>query len=165
KETGPRQESGYPAKCARAFPMTPERWQELSNVLYRALELAPEDRPAFLDRVCESDTALRQEIESLLSASAEMNSSFLKSSALAMTIKPGTRLDDYEIEALIGSGGMGEVYRARDVRLKRAVAIKVLPQFLSNDPDRLRRFEQEAQAAAALNHPNLLAMFQLGTYQ
>src|SRR5262249_14476816 len=66
---------------------------------------------------------------------------------------------------LIGSGGMGEVYRARDTRLKRAVAIKVLPQFVSNDPDRLRRFEQEAQAAAALNHPNILAVFQLGTYQ
>ena len=145
--------------------MTPERWQKLSNVLYQALELAPEDRPAFLDRVCASDTTLRREIESLLSASDEMRSSFLKSSSLAMTIKPGTRLDDYEVETLIGSGGMGEVYRARDTRLKRAVAIKVLPQFVSNDPDRLRRFEQEAQAAAALNHPNILAVFQLGTYQ
>ena len=145
--------------------MTPERWQKLSNVLHQALELAPEDRPAFLDRVCASDTTLRREIESLLSASDEMNSSFLKSSSLAMTIKPGTRLDDYEVETLIGSGGMGEVYRARDTRLKRAVAIKVLPQFVSNDPDRLRRFEQEAQAAAALNHPNILAVFQLGTYQ
>lgn len=145
--------------------MTPERWQKLSNVLYQALELAPEDRPAFLDRACVSDTALRRELESLLSASDEMRSSFLKSSSLAMTIKPGTRLDDYEVETLIGSGGMGEVYRARDTRLKRAVAIKVLPQFVANDPDRLRRFEQEAQAAAALNHPNILAVFQLGTYQ
>ena len=145
--------------------MTPERWQELSDVLYQALELAPGDRSAFLDRACASDTALRRELESLLSASDEMRSSFLKSSSLAMTIKPGTRLDDYEVETLIGSGGMGEVYRARDTRLKRAVAIKVLPQFVSNDPDRLRRFEQEAQAAAALNHPNILAVFQLGTYQ
>jgi serine/threonine protein kinase/Tol biopolymer transport system component len=145
--------------------MTPERWQTLSNVLYQALELAPGDRPAFLDRACASDTALRQELESLLSASDEMRSSFLKSSSLAMTIKPGTRLDDYEVETLIGSGGMGEVYRARDTRLKRAVAIKVLPRFVSNDPDRLRRFEKEAQAAAALNHPNILAVFHLGTYQ
>lgn len=145
--------------------MTPERWQQVSNVLYQALELAPNERPAFLDRACASDTTLRPEIESLLSASVEMNSSFLKSSSLAMTIKPGTRIDDYEVERLIGSGGMGEVYRARDIRLKRAVAIKVLPQFVSNDPDRLRRFEQEAQAAAALNHPNILAVFQLGTYQ
>ncbi|HXJ10739.1 MAG TPA: protein kinase, partial [Candidatus Limnocylindrales bacterium] len=145
--------------------MTPERWQKLSDVLYQALELAPGDRSAFLDRACASDTALRRELESLLSASDEMRSSFLKSSSLAMTIKRGTRLDDYEVETLIGSGGMGEVYRARDTRLKRAVAIKVLPQFVSNDPDRLRRFEQEAQAAAALNHPNILAVFQLGTYQ
>jgi serine/threonine protein kinase/Tol biopolymer transport system component len=145
--------------------MTPERWQKLSNVLYQALELAPGDRSAFLDRACASDTALRREIESLLSASDDMKSSFLKSSSLAMTIKPGTRLDEYEVETLIGSGGMGEVYRARDARLKRAVAIKVLPQFVSNDPDRLRRFEQEAQAAAALNHPNILAVFQLGAYQ
>src|SRR5215472_15719132 len=145
--------------------MTPERWQKLSNVLYQALELAPGDRPAFLDHACASDAALRREIESLLSASDEMRSSFLKSSSLAMAIKPGTRLDDYEVETLIGSGGMGEVYRARDTRLKRGVAIKVLPQFVSNDPDRLRRFEQEAQAAAALNHPNIVGVFQLGTYQ
>jgi serine/threonine protein kinase/Tol biopolymer transport system component len=145
--------------------MTPERWQTLSNVLYQALQLAPEDRPAFLDRACASDSALRQELESLLSASDEMRTSFLKSSSAAIAIKPGTRLDDYEVEALIGSGGMGEVYRARDTRLKRVVAIKVLPQFVSNNPDRLRRFEQEAQAAAALNHSNILAVFHLGTYQ
>ena len=144
--------------------MTPERWQKLSNVLYQALELAPGDRSAFLDRACAADTALRRELESLLSASDEMRSSFLKSSSLTMTIKPGTRLDDYEVETLLGSGGMGEVYRARDTRLKRAVAIKVLPQFVSNDPNRLRRFEQEAQAAAALNHPNIVAVFQLGAY-
>ena len=107
--------------------MTPERWQKLSNVLYQALELAPGDRSAFLDRACASDGALRRELESLLSASDEMKSSFLKSSSLDITIKPGTRLDDYEVETLIGSGGMGEIYRARDTRLKRAVAIKVLP--------------------------------------
>jgi serine/threonine protein kinase len=145
--------------------MTPERWQKLSNVLYQALELAPEDRPTFLDRACASDGALRQELESLLSASDEMRTSFLKSASPAMAIKPGTRLDDYEVETLIGSGGMGEVYQARDTRLKRVVAIKVLPQFVSNNPDRLRRFEHEAQAAAALNHSNILAVFQLGTYQ
>src|SRR5262249_22724190 len=61
--------------------------------------------------------------------------------------------------------GMGEVYRAHDTRLSRDVAIKVLPSFFSNDPDRLRRFEQEARAAAALNHPNILAVFQMGTYE
>jgi eukaryotic-like serine/threonine-protein kinase len=74
-------------------------------------------------------------------------------------------VEEYEIEALVGSGGMGEVYRARDLRLAKDVAIKVLPASLSADQDRLRRFEQEARAAAALDHPNILAVYRLGTYQ
>src|SRR5271154_427378 len=81
-----------------------------------------------------------------------------------MTLTTGSRLGPYEITAAIGAGGMGEVYRARDTQLGRDVAIKVLPSFLSADPDRLRRFEQEARAAAALNHPNILVVFQLGTH-
>ena len=81
-----------------------------------------------------------------------------------MTLATGSRLGPYEISAAIGAGGMGEVYRARDTQLGRDVAIKVLPSFLSADPDRLRRFEQEARAAAALNHPNILVVFQLGTH-
>src|ERR1700733_12114136 len=79
-----------------------------------------------------------------------------------MPLVPGTKLDGYEVLGLLGSGGMGEVYRARDSVLKREVAIKVLPAFISQDPERLRRFEQEAQAAAALNHPNILAVYQFG---
>jgi serine/threonine protein kinase len=82
-----------------------------------------------------------------------------------MALAPGTRLDTYEILGLLGAGGMGEVYRARDPVLKREVAIKVLPAYFSQDPDRLRRFEQEAQAAAALNHPNILAIHQFGTFE
>ena len=82
-----------------------------------------------------------------------------------MPLTAGTKLDGYEVLGLLGSGGMGEVYRARDSILKREVAIKVLPSFVSRDPDRLRRFEQEAQATAALNHPNILAVYQLGTFQ
>src|SRR5450631_604601 len=82
-----------------------------------------------------------------------------------MSLTPGARLDGYEILSPLGSGGMGEVYRARDSVLKREVAIKVLPHFVSQDPDRLRRFQQEAQAAAALNHPNILAVFQFGTFE
>jgi len=80
-----------------------------------------------------------------------------------MNLTPGTKLGPYEIVSLLGSGGMGEVYRARDARLKRDVAIKVLPQALSLDADRMRRFEQEALATAALNHPNILAVFDIGT--
>jgi hypothetical protein len=82
-----------------------------------------------------------------------------------MALAPGTKLGPYEITAHLGAGGMGEVYRARDPQLGRDVAIKVLPSSLSRDPDRLRRFEQEARAAAALNHPNILAVYQMGTYE
>src|SRR6202047_5295262 len=80
-----------------------------------------------------------------------------------MNLTPGARLGPYEIISLLGAGGMGEVYRARDSRLKREVAVKVLPQAFSLDADRLRRFEQEALATAALHHPNILAVFDLGT--
>src|SRR5579864_3910177 len=145
--------------------MTPERWQQIKIVLQQALELAPDQRSAFLDHSCSSDHSLRQEVETLLGSSDEARSSFLETSTLQVTLTPGTKLGDYEVQKLIGSGGMGEVYRARDLRLRRDVAIKVLPSFFSSEKERLRRFEQEAQAAAALNHPNILAIFQMGTYQ
>jgi serine/threonine protein kinase len=79
-----------------------------------------------------------------------------------MRFAPGERLGPYEILASLGAGGMGEVYRARDPRLGRDVAIKILPAAFADDPDRLRRFEQEARAAAGLNHPNILAVFDVG---
>ena len=84
---------------------------------------------------------------------------------LTMPLAASTRLNDYEILGLLGAGGMGEVYQARDPALKREVAIKVLPSFVSQDPSRLSRFEQEAQAAAALNHPNILAVYQFGIFE
>ena len=143
--------------------MTPERWQKVKEVLHGALELTPAQRPAFLESACAGDEVLRQEVESLLASSGEARS-ILQSSGVRVTLTKGTKLGDYEVQSLLGSGGMGDVYRARDLRLHREVAIKVLPAFLSSDPDRLRRFEQEARAAAALNHPNILAVFQMGTY-
>ena len=82
-----------------------------------------------------------------------------------MPLAPGTKLGHYEILSPLGAGSMGEVYRARDPRLNRDVAIKIVSQLASSDPDRLYRFEQEAQAAAALNHPNILAVYQMGTYE
>src|ERR1022692_1809035 len=82
-----------------------------------------------------------------------------------MALAPGTILGQYEIRSSVGAGGMGEVYRAHDTRLDREVAIKVLPESLTSDPDRLRRFEQEARAAAALNHPNILAVYQMATHE
>ena len=82
-----------------------------------------------------------------------------------MALSSGTRLGVYEIVGLVGAGGMGEVYRARDARLHRDVAIKVLPAAFAADPERMARFEQEARAAAALNHPNILAVHDLGQYE
>jgi len=145
--------------------MTPERWEQIHDVLQKALELAPGERSAFLERACSLDQSLRQEVETLLASSDDVLSSFLQSSAPRVTLTPGTKLGEYEVKSLLGSGGMGEVYRARDSRLGRDVAIKVLPSFVSSDASRLRRFEQEARAAAALNHPNILAVYQMGTYE
>jgi len=79
-----------------------------------------------------------------------------------MALTPGTKLGPYEIQSPLGAGGMGEVYRARDTRLGRDVAIKVSPAAFSRDPERLRRFNQEAQVVAALNHPNILAIHDIG---
>ena len=81
-----------------------------------------------------------------------------------MPLISGSRLGPYEVISPLGAGGMGEVYRARDPRLGRDVAVKVLPADFSADPDRLRRFEQEARAAAALNHPNILAVYDIGQH-
>jgi serine/threonine protein kinase len=81
-----------------------------------------------------------------------------------MLLVAGSRLDSYEIISPLGSGGMGEVYRARDTSLKRDVAIKVILEYRSQDPDRLRRFELEAQATAALNHPNIVSIFHVGEF-
>src|SRR5277367_6771473 len=79
-----------------------------------------------------------------------------------MALSSGTKLGPYEIQSPLGAGGMGEVYRARDARLSRDVAIKILPASFSADPDRLQRFAQESRAAAALNHPNILSIFDIG---
>src|SRR5262245_15610506 len=82
-----------------------------------------------------------------------------------MPLTTGTRIGPYEIVALLGAGGMGEVYRARDDRLSRDVAVKVLPGSFSSDPDRMRRFEQEARAAGQINHPNIMAVYDVGAYE
>lgn len=145
--------------------MTPERHKQICDLLYQALDLDADERDSFLNRVCFSDISLRQEVDSLLSSSENVRANFLRSSVRRLTLEPGTKLGDYNVECLLGSGGMGEVYRARDQRLARDVAIKVLPSYVSSDRKTLWRFEQEARAAAALNHPNILAVFQMGEHQ
>jgi eukaryotic-like serine/threonine-protein kinase len=137
------------------------RWQHVKGLFQAALERPVEARPAFLDRAC-PDAEVRQDVESLLASHAEAGHFLESPAAPAHVITPGSRLGPYEIAAPIGSGGMGDVYRARDTRLQRDVAVKVLPTDLAVDPDRRRRFEQEARAASALNHPNIVAVHDIG---
>jgi serine/threonine protein kinase len=153
--------------------MTPERWQQIRELLHSALQLEPAQRPAYLDRHCSSDLMLRKDVDSFVAAEEGLRGSFLESPAFAqvapgggtgppMALASGTRLGPHEITALIGVGGMGEVYRARDTRLDRTVAIKVLPVHLSSDPLRRQRFEREARAISALQHPNICTLYDVG---
>jgi serine/threonine protein kinase/Tol biopolymer transport system component len=142
--------------------MTPERWQQIRDLLEQALDLTPERRAVLLNGACASDADLRKEVETLLASSDDIRSSFLESPPGRVGLSVGTKLGDYEIKSLLGAGGMGEVYRARDTRLGREVAIKVLPAVFSADTDRLWRFKQEARAAAALNHPNICTIHDIG---
>jgi serine/threonine protein kinase/N-acetylneuraminic acid mutarotase len=146
--------------------MNAELWPRVRSVLEHAFELAPEDRAAFLDIACHGDEGLRGEVEQLLAAGEDASADFLESAAFfSPNLAPGDRIGDYQIESKIGAGGMGVVYRARDLRLGRTVAIKVLRAHLSLHPKRMRQFEQEAKAAAAINHPNILAVYQMGVHK
>jgi len=141
--------------------MTPERWQQIKELLYQAQQLAPDARSAFLDRCCFADHALQKEVETLLASNHEAGSSFLENSPVQATqtaIAPGARLGAYEVRSLLGAGGMGQVYRARDSKLGRDVALKVLPPEMATDPNRLKRFQREARAVAALNHPHIVTI-------
>jgi eukaryotic-like serine/threonine-protein kinase len=147
--------------------MTPERWQQIKHVFNSALEHEPAQRASFLLRACENDTALRKEVESLLSAHEE-DGSFIDSPAYKLagadqpsTLRPGQQLGGYEITSFIGRGGMGEVYLAQDQRLRRKVALKLLPAVFMQDENRRQRFEQEARAASALNHPNIIVIYEI----
>jgi Tol biopolymer transport system component len=142
--------------------MTPERWTRIKEVFDAALEKEPAARGAFLDQEC-GDADVRREVDSLLAAHAESDG-FLETPVLTSVpdLPRGTRVGPYEIAESIGAGGMGEVYRARDTRLERDVAIKVLPAHIAADAARVKRFEQEARAASALNHPNIVAVYDTG---
>jgi len=138
------------------------------KLYHAALERPPAEREGFLEKACRGDAELLREVESLLAFHSRAER-FLEEPALAaatekVAVLAGARLGPYEIVGLLGSGGMGEVYRARDPRLRREVAIKVIPEGLA-DRERLRRFEQEARAAGALNHPNVLAVHDIGTHE
>ena len=141
--------------------VTPERWQEIKAVLAAALERAPEERTDYLNRVC-VEQSMRREVESLLAAHEQVDKRFLEQPpAENSELKRGTKLGAYEIVALLGAGGMGEVYQAVDTKLGRNVAIKVLPAAFVRDPNRLSRFQREARILASLNHPNIATIYGL----
>jgi serine/threonine-protein kinase len=146
--------------------MSPERWQQVDHLYHAALERGPEQREAFLRGACQSDDELLREVESLLARDAsgdpmlerpawEAEPSLLSDSTSTAMVS-GTRLGPYLIETLLGKGGMGQVYKARDTRLGRAVALKILAERFRG------RLEREARAASALNHPHICTVHDVG---
>ena len=156
--------------------MTPERWLQAQEILVAASEREPGSRAEFLDEACRGDPELRSEVESLLATFEDAPSGFLESPAIESVpalsatgrpgpeaVRKGTRLGPYEILQPLGAGGMGEVYRAMDERLGREVAIKVLSADTTLDASRVKRFEKEARSASALNHPNIVTVYDFGS--
>jgi Tol biopolymer transport system component len=149
-----------------------ERWRQIEQLYHAARERDSGERDRFLQEAC-ADEKVRGEVESLLRCEAEAES-FLEAPALEVTAEAlaegrarsmfGRVLGHYQIVAFLGAGGMGEVYRARDSRIGRDVAVKVLPPAIAGHAERLRGFEQEVRAAGALNHPNILTIYDVGVH-
>jgi len=149
---------------------SPERWRRIEEVFQSALDLSAPERAQFVARECGDDAALRAEVESLLAAAGEQSrliedsvSGAARDLYSSATLAPGDRVGHYTVVSLIGSGGMGRVYLAEDERLGRRVALKTLGPGPAQ-PELLRRFEQEARAASALNHPNVLTIYDIGEW-
>src|SRR4029453_3826848 len=149
--------------------MSANRWEKIEAAYHIARDLQGEPPSPFLDDQCGSDADMRRQLDALL-AQDEYLSRFLtrppvelaidwRSTVGRMSALTGLRVGAYEVLEPIGSGGMGDVYRARDTRLGRDVALKVLPRFFGLDPDRVARFKREAQILASLNHPNIAAIY------
>jgi serine/threonine protein kinase/Tfp pilus assembly protein PilF len=151
--------------------MKVELWQRITDLFDEAMTRGPKERIAFLEETCKGDRDLRKQVERLVK-SHEKSGDFLESSAFAVApelltdnhagASVGELIGHYRIESLIGIGGMGEVYLARDERLGRKVALKLLPARLTADETQLSRFKTEARAASALNHPNILTVYEIG---
>ena len=149
--------------------MSPERWQQVKAIFNSAIQYQPKERATFLVKACSGDSSLLNEVESLL-RSHEQSGSFIDNPAYDLAqgvlnetteLIQGQLIANYEVLYCVGRGGMGEVYLAHDRRLNRKVALKLLPASSTQDADRLARFEHEARAASALNHPNILTIYEI----
>jgi len=139
--------------------VTAPSWPELEAVFHEALARPPAERAAFLAERCAGGLDLQVEVEALLRAHERTASALETPLTLRTQLKAGMRLGSYEVLSALGAGSMGEVYRARDTRLGRDVAIKVLPTLFVSDPERRTRFEHEARVLASLNHPHIAAIY------
>jgi serine/threonine protein kinase/tetratricopeptide (TPR) repeat protein len=150
--------------------MTPERWQQVDGIFQAAIELDSAERAAFLNTSCSGDEELRREVESLITTD-EQGLSFIDAPAYEVAaglllsetpeLNEGQHIGHYQIVSMLGAGGMGEVYLAQDTKLGRQIALKLLPAEFTGNPERLRRFQQEARAVSALNHPNILTLYEI----
>jgi hypothetical protein len=150
--------------------VTPERHERIVELFLAAAMKHARERDSFLEEACGADIGLRREVEAMLAADEKTfgvldcapTDLAANVAASAATSAVGQRLGDYEVLALLGAGGMGEVYLAQDVRLKRKAALKMLPARFTSHPGRLARFEQEALAVSSLNHPNIITIYGIG---
>jgi serine/threonine protein kinase/Tol biopolymer transport system component len=151
--------------------MNAERLKRTEEIYHAATEISPAGRQSFLDEICADDEDLRREVESLLAVDRSSNNIFdtppesLAAEMFSNKENPadlaGKEISHYRIVRLLGSGGMGEVYLAEDTKLRRKVALKLLPAQFSADPERKKRFEKEARAVSALNHPNIITIYEI----